>query len=387
MFSRLQDSTQSVHGEARSHTSDEPKSDCGPRCECLEERRLFSATLTGSFAGSLPLSLLPSADDQVTFRLTNTGDATARGMSTVSLYASTDQTINANADLLAIITRPVLLRPGRSTALSLRFPTPAILAGGNYFLVARVDAPVNSDGSVVEAVVDSSRAVAIPEPFVDLTGRIAIQSIVPLVVVASRTTTGIENVLVINRGNAPARGPLDITLFASTDKTLDSADTQIAAAHFNNVNIRAGGSRLFAVPLTLAGDTPVGSYTLFASINSSNTIAESNLANNVAMAGKPLVLINPPPIVDQRDHHHDQNNGDGAGFVGVDLTMIDNGSDSFDMGDVPDMSFPPPDVAPAATAPMDSTDTGNPSDFTGADLTVGDFGGDFSGDVGGGADF
>jgi hypothetical protein len=383
MFTWLRNSTLKSEKESRSPAARRTDFIVSPVCEALEGRRLYSATLSGSIAGSLPQSLLPDTVDHVTLRLTNTGDAVVAGRTTVSLYASTDQTVNAGAELLGMITRPVLLRPQKSTALGVRFSPPANLTVGDYFLVAKVDALAKSNGSLSETVIASRKAVSVPQPFVDLTGKITSQPTCPLIVVASGTPTGSASVLVMNKGNVPARGPLDITLYASTDNMLDSAATQIAAAHFNNVNIRAGGSRTFPVRLTLPGNMPVGSYTLFASINSANTIAESNLANNIVAARKPLVLINPPTGIDHRDHHHqEQNNSDGSDFVEVDVTTIDDSSDSYDTGDVPDTSSPPPDVAPPATAPTDSGDAGNSIDSSGSD-----FGGDFSGDTGGGADF
>jgi hypothetical protein len=351
-------------------------------CEPLEGRRLFSATLTGAFARVIPQTILPATTDHITLRVANTGDALATGKATISLYASTDPVVNADAALLTTSSRLVRLSPRHSAAFMLRFAAPTTLAEGNYFLVARIDAPVNTDGSVTETVAASPQTVSIPQPFVDLTGRIATRPTRLLISGGSRTAGGSAGVLVVNSGNAPARGALDIQMFASTDSTLDSADTPIAAMHFKNVNIRAGGSRLFPVRLNLPGSTPVGNYSLFAVINSANSIAERDLTNNVATARKPLVLANAPTLIDLRHHHHDQN--DDGSTTAVDVTIDTEAYDNTSTSDTSDNSSPPPDASVDTTTGPASppTDSG-----TSTDSTSSDFGGDFSGDSGGGADF
>jgi hypothetical protein len=351
-------------------------------CEPLEDRRLFSATLTGAFVGAIPRAILPATTDRVTLRVTNTGDAFATGKPSVSLYASTDPAVRADAVLLTTSARLVRLSPGHAAVFILRFAAPTTLAEGNYFLVARIDAPMNVDGSVTETVAASPKTVLIPQPFVDLTGRIATRPTRLLISGGSRAAGGTAGVLVVNSGNVPARGTLDIQMFASSNSTLDSAATPIAAVHFKNVNIRAGGSRLFPVRLNLPGSTPVGTYSLFATINSANTIAENDLTNNVATARKPLVLANAPTLIDLRHHHHDQNY-DGS-TTAVDVTIDTEAYDNTSTSDTSDNSSPPPDASVDTTTGPASppTDSG-----TSTDSTSSDFGGDFTGDSGGGADF
>src|SRR5689334_17531477 len=67
----------------------------------LEDRRLFSAALTGSFAGALPPSLPAEGKTGINVRVTNEGDSPAAGSFSVDLYASTDSGLDAGDRLLA----------------------------------------------------------------------------------------------------------------------------------------------------------------------------------------------------------------------------------------------------------------------------------------------
>src|ERR1700733_5572170 len=66
-----------------------------PMIERLEGRQLLSADLVGSFAGAIPQDLEPAMSNHLVVRLSNTGNARAAGQATVSLYASTDSTLDA----------------------------------------------------------------------------------------------------------------------------------------------------------------------------------------------------------------------------------------------------------------------------------------------------
>src|SRR3712207_2412634 len=75
-----------------------------PLVERLEGRQLLSATLTGHFAGAVPANLHPTNKSQLTVRVTNEGDAPARGRVTVSLHASADAVLDEGDARLADVT-------------------------------------------------------------------------------------------------------------------------------------------------------------------------------------------------------------------------------------------------------------------------------------------
>jgi hypothetical protein len=241
--------------------------------------------------------------------------------------------------------------------------------------------------------------VAVFQPVVDLSGQIAALPMT-LFVNSSYPTYAQARVQVFNTGNAPARGPLQITMYASTDGAIDSTATVLGVVTFPAVNIRAGGSHMFVVPLTVPAGMPVGSYTVLASINSSNTIVESDTANNVAVGQHPLTLANAPILIDLRHHHQGDNTGSNVDYSEIDVG-IDTGGEYVDPGidSSTTDSAPPPDTgnSDATTQPATGSDNSGGSDSGGSDFggdasggtsPGGDSGGSSSGDSsGGGSDF
>ena len=341
---------------------------------------MLSATLTGFFAGQVPTSIPPGVSDHVTVRVSDPSGQVETGKVSVSLYLSPTPALGSEALILGTATRNVRLRNGQSAAFPFRFASPSALPDGTDYLLARIDAPAN--GSVSETIVVAPQTVSIARPFVDLVGQIA-QQPSELFVNSSCPTEGQARIQVFNTGNVAARGALQITTYASTDATLDSSDTVISVANFPGASIRPGGSRVFPARLSFPAGMPVGNYVILASINSSHVIAETNLANNLAIGPHPLALVSAPA---GNDRHSQQNNCDqisveidtgsnDAGFVPVD------DSNSYDTTPTPDDGSPdapaPPDSTPvppdSATSQPDSTpDNSSSSADPGA-------GGDFSG--------
>lgn len=339
-----------------------------PQIESLENRRLLSADLIGSFAGALPATLPPGGANHATVRVTNPSGQIESGKTTVSLYLSDAPMLDGGALILGTATRNVHLGGGQSAAFPFRFASPSALPDESGYLVARIDGPAATDGSVDETTAVAPQTVAVVQPFVDLVGQIA-QEPSTVFVSSSCPAGAVAKVRVFNAGNVAARGPLQITMYASTSGTLDSSATVISVATFPDAAIHSGGSRQFAVHLSLPAGTPVGGYTLLASINSSHSIAESNTANNLAVGQHPFAVAAAPTLIDLRDHHHqDDNNNDQS------VILIDDGSDNVDLGYVDnsgsDNSAPAPadtggDTPAPATAPSDpatSPDPGTPSD-------------------------
>ena len=367
--------------------------------EALESRRLLSADLVGSFAGAVPAALSPGGVNHVTLRVTNPPGQNTTGPVTVSLYLSQTMSLGNDAILLGTATRQVHLRGGQSAPFPFRFPSPSAVTSGEDYLLAQIDGPSRSDGAASETFVVSPRAVAVFQPVVDLSGQIAALPMT-LFVNSSYPTYAQARIQVFNTGNVPARGPLQITMYASTDGAIDSTATVLGVTTFPAVNIRAGGSHMFAVPLTVPAGMPVGSYTALASINSSNTIVESNTANDIAVGQHPLTLANAPVLIDLRHHHHFDNGGGNVDYSQVDV-VIDTGDGYSDSGtDISTTdSAPPPDTgnSDATTQPATGNDGSGGSDSGGSDFggdtsggnsPGGDSGGSSSGDSsGGGSDF
>jgi hypothetical protein len=340
-----------------------------PQIETLEDRRLFSADLIGSFAGAIPATLPPGGANHVTVRVTNPTGQTEAARATVTLYLSDAPSLGDDALLLGTATRKIHLRGGQSTAFPFRFASPTSLPDETGYLLARIDGPTNADGSANETIALAPRAVSVVQPFVDLVGQIAQQ---PSTVFVSSASPGIAvaRVKVFNSGNVTAHGALQITMYSSADSTLDSGDTVISVANFAGAAIRPGASRTFPVQLSLPAGTAVGSYTLLASINSSHTIAEINTDNNLAVGQHPFAVAAAPILVDLRDHHHQDNNDDNNQSV----LLIDDGSTDVEYVYVDDSgsqdSAPAPsDGGDASTQPASqpvSNDQGGSTDSGGS---------------------
>lgn len=356
--------------------------------ESLELRQLFSGALTGSFASAIPANLRPGATNHVNIRLTNTSGGTEVGMITVSLFVSPTPDAGEDAVFVGTASRAVRMRAGKSVNIPFRFASPTALPDGTDYLVAKVDGPASPDGTPNESIVVASQSVAVMQPVVNLSGQVE-APFAPLHARLFGASPGRVQVLITNSGNVPARGPVQVTVYASTDGTLDASDMVVGTATFRAAVVRPGAYRPFPVSIHVPAGTAVGSYTLFASINSAQTINAT-----IATGARPLVVTNPPVVVDRRGHHGD-GSVDGSDFAVV--TGIDAGSYFYDTGDngAPvdtsgnDTAAPPPDTGdstPTTTAPTTApTDSGGSTDTSEGNGS--DFSGDSGNDSGGGIDF
>jgi membrane-associated phospholipid phosphatase len=120
------------------------------------------ADLTGEIR-SVTASDIRRADSsgQAQVNVTNQGLGKARGLVRVNLYASTNQTIDANDQLLGSQTRNLDLHQGQSQLFNFHFGAPTGVAPGMYYLVARVDSS-NAIGESNEQNNDARYAVSAP---------------------------------------------------------------------------------------------------------------------------------------------------------------------------------------------------------------------------------
>lgn len=197
--------------------------------EPLEARQLFSGSLAGSFAGAIPPALLPGATNHVNIRLTNTPRSTESGSVTITLFVSPTPDLGSDAAIVGTASRAVRMRAGQSTTFPFRFAPPSTLPNGTDYLVAKVDGPAASDGSPSESIVVAPRTVAVVQPMMGLTGQVE-APMAPLYARQFGPSRGRAQVLVTNTGNAPAHGPVQITLYASTNGTLDASGSDTTTA-------------------------------------------------------------------------------------------------------------------------------------------------------------
>jgi len=89
-------------------------------------------------------------------RITNNGNITAAGPTTIALHASADGAVDGSATLIQSLTKSLRIRPGKSAVVSVPIGMIPALAAGRYFIVAQVTDPNHQISSV-----NSGNAIAI----------------------------------------------------------------------------------------------------------------------------------------------------------------------------------------------------------------------------------
>jgi len=103
---------------------------------------------------------------------------------------------------------------------------------------------------------------------------------------------GSATVTVANTGDQTAAGSVAITLFASLDSTIDAASTQLATLNAG-LKLKASGSKVFKLKLSLPPTLPDGDYFLLARIDASAAVMNINAANDIVSAPAPVQVENP----------------------------------------------------------------------------------------------
>lgn len=351
-----------------------------PLVEALEQRQLLSAEFTGSFAGALPSALPPGGISHATVRVSDRPGQLETGAVTVTLYLSDDPSVDSSALVLGTATRQVHLRGGQAVAFPFRFASPPSVSTGNDYLLAQIDGPTNTDGSANQTVVAAPGMVAVSQPTVDLIGRI-VAFPATLLVNSKCPTAACAQVQVYNTGSVTARGTLQITMYASTDGAIDSNATVIGTNSFKAAAIRAGGSRMFAAKMSIPAGMNPGSYTLLALINPSNTIAETNTANNIAVGQHPLKLLSAPPgnCLGNHQRNNGDNGSDGGDGSEVDVEVDTGTDDGCDEGSS--------DTSNDSAGGTASSQPSSGDDSDGSDASGSDFGDPSPVDPNAGSDF
>ena len=253
----------------------------------------------------------------------------------------------------------------------------------------------------VPAPADSSRAAPRPTMFsqslVDLSSRIVGQPLNELLATRRHGARGSASVLVFNSGPVAAVGSLTIALHVSRSLAFAPGLPVVGSEVIRRINLPPNRSRVFDVPFALPAGTAAGAYHLFAVINGSHGIVETNLGNNTAGSIAPIAVTNTAIAASGfRRHHHGFNCPDNSfdtGFDGQDVGLVAGaaalgGSDLITTAPDPsnaDNATSQPSTAPSdsgggSSDPTDSTGGSNSGDSGGGG---GDFGGGSSGDGGG----
>lgn len=246
--------------------------------------------LVVAFAGGLPASVIGGSAGKVKVTVTNNSDtATASGAALVKLFASGGQHLEAgDTEITPTISLGKLkLKPHASKTVNAKFTFPATLPDGDFYILASVD-PTNVIGESDETnnLAVSASTVHITAPFVDLSGTLAgggsIKAGKPVVV----------PVVIKNTGNVTAKGTIAVDFYASTDATFDAAtDTLLKGQVPVKINIKPAKSQTVRVRFTPTTTPAAGKYSLVAVLNSTQSLAEPNFADDVLVGAAQVTVV------------------------------------------------------------------------------------------------
>ncbi len=116
---------------------------------------------------------------------------------------------------------------------------------------------------------------------------------------ASKTATSKPKVSlkITNIGAAMTSAtPLQVLLFASADKTLDTSDSKLLTITTVPLDLKTKAAKVITLTGAVANTLTSGQYFILASVDATNRVTESNESNNVVASAKAVLLA--PPLVD-----------------------------------------------------------------------------------------
>ena len=234
--------------------------------------------LIGQMTNKFPAAILAGKRGHAVVRMTNQGMMPVAGPVTVNLFVSDDANFSFNDVQVATSTRNLKLKTGKSKNRAFNFVYPATLGGGNYFLVARIDASNNVAETKERNNFPATAApINIAPAFVDLQGQVAAPT-------GGLTPGGVATsvVTVTNAGNVPLHKGVPITLSATTDQAGSGAVALTTVT--KGFTIAPGKSKSVKVKFTVPNTLTPGAYFLQSNLDPQNTIPESDETNNVSFS-------------------------------------------------------------------------------------------------------
>ena len=240
--------------------------------------QLPAGQLAGTFMNSPRTDVIGGDAGSLRLRITNTGDTRFTGPVSITLYASTDQTLTSDdTQITTVSLTKVNLRAGGSRTVNVKFDYPTTLSDGSYYVIASID-ETGTNTAPANVVTDMPATVAAAN--VDLST--TFNSTQPITVHPGQNDTAI--VTIQNVGNVTASGTMDLSLYASTDGAVDSSSEFLSGIPTRAIHIRPGKSITLRVKFAAPTDLSAGTYQLIASTTSATTLADTNGSNDVAVA-------------------------------------------------------------------------------------------------------
>jgi subtilase family serine protease len=215
----------------------------------------------------------------VTFVIKNQGNRVTSGGFKAAAYLSKDNSISPD-DLLLGSQTIAALAPGGVTTVRAIFPIPSSLENGKFVLLSRVDPDqevseveeTNNDrvgGDVFlgpDLVVEDIRSTLAPEG-----DRITVED------------------TVLNQGNRPATGNIEVSYFLSKNWSIDNSDVLLGSRTIST--LKPGESSAASTGLAIVKKkVATGRYFVLARVSGGNDVIETDKTNNVRPTLVPLII-------------------------------------------------------------------------------------------------
>lgn len=215
----------------------------------------------------------------MTYVVKNQGNRVTSAGFKASAYFSKDNHISPD-DLLLGSQMLAPLAPGGEETVRSVFPIPPSLENGKYALLGRTD-PDQEVSEVEEANNDRAGGDILLGP--DLVVESVKSSLTP-----EGDRIRVEDT-VLNQGNRPASGTIEVPYFLSKNWSIDSADIFLGSRSISN--LKAGESSVAGTDLPLVKkNVATGRYFVLARVDGGNTIVETDETNNARPTLIPLII-------------------------------------------------------------------------------------------------
>ncbi len=226
---------------------------------------------------SAPSNATPGQTLISTFDLVNAGTLPVSGGFSVGAFLSSDNVWGPNDQLLGSLSYPnlgIVTLPGQS----LPFTIPANTAPGNYFLILRTDF-----ANQVTELYEDDNEIIIPFTALPLNNQPNLQ-VFNWTLIANAVPGQTQNSTfnLVNAGNAPAAGNFLVGVFLSTDNVWAPNDVLVGSLAYPNMAVGTLPGQM--LPFTIPANAAPGNYFLILRADFANQMAESNEADNEAIA-------------------------------------------------------------------------------------------------------
>jgi hypothetical protein len=237
--------------------------------EADKEEAALLSQFSLAMTSKLPATAIAARPGAAVLRVKNTSGVKFNAPLQLTLFLSTSQVLDDTAYSVADPSyQKITLLPNQSRTFELHFTYPADLPAGSYYLIGSVTAEKSIGNDQFIAV--SPKSVAVSPPTVALHPAIVNPRGIPV----RPGHNAVADVRIQNEGNVDAVGTVTLSLFASTDATLDDTDTPLKTLT-KKIRIRPGSFTTFLVGFAAPAGLPAGYY-IIAQVTSSTVPADAS---------------------------------------------------------------------------------------------------------------